>query len=68
MGQARRLEVVDFPDEAHPFQPAATGELSIEIEMMMVGSSCKAMIVYTGDLAHVRSKHVSKVFVEKFCT
>jgi hypothetical protein len=68
MGQQRKMEIVNFPDEVHPFKPAAFGELSIEVEMMMVGQSCKAMVVYTGDLAHIRSKHVSKSFVDRYCT
>lgn len=68
VGQHRRLEVVSFPDEAHPFQPSAIGELALEVEMIMVGQNCKAMVVYTGDLARIRSKHVSKTFIEKFCT
>ena len=68
LGNDRKLEIVDFPDEDHAFQPAAVGELSIEIEMLLVGEKSKVMVVYTGDLAKIKSKHVSKSFTEKFCT
>lgn len=62
------MEIVDFPDEEIAVRPLAVGELCIEIEMLTVGDKNKVMVVYTGDLAHIRSKHVSKAFVEKYCT
>lgn len=43
-------------------------ELAIEIEKQMVGDNCKALVVYTGDLAKITPRKVCKSFVDKFCT
>ena len=40
------------------------GELSIEIEQLIIKQSCKALVVYTGDLARIQPKHVAKSFLD----
>jgi hypothetical protein len=34
----------------------------------MIGDNCKALVVYTGDLAQISSSKVTKAFIDKFCT
>ncbi len=49
-------------------QSVETSELSIEVEKIMVGQNCKALVVYTGDLVKITSKNVCKAFIDRFCT
>ena len=44
------------------------GELIIEVEKVMLGPNCKAIAVYTGDLALVNTRELTNAFVTKFCT
>jgi hypothetical protein len=34
----------------------------------MVGDTCKAIVVYTGDLARIKPSQVAKSFIDKYCT
>ena len=53
LGEQRRMQIENQGDGAD------VGELSIEIEQLVVGRSCKALVVYTGDLARIKPKHVA---------
>ena len=43
------------------------GELAIEIEQLVVGKSCRAIVVCTGDLARISPKHVAQSFIDNQC-
>ena len=43
------------------------GELSIEIEQLIVRGACRAIVVYTGDLARIKPKHVAQCFINTKC-
>ena len=46
LGDRRRMQIEDK-------STTDVGELSIEIEQLVFGNSCKALVVYTGDLARI---------------
>ena len=56
------MQLSEFP------QSDQNDELVIEIEKQMLGDNCKAIVVYTGDLAKVNPSQVTKTFIDKFCT
>jgi hypothetical protein len=43
-------------------------EMAIEIERVLVGKSCKGLLVYTGDFARITPKEVIQRFVDTQCT
>lgn len=62
IGSRRRLELDKME------QPSRIPELQIEVEQVMYGPNCKAVVVYTGDLARITIKKLTKTFIDKFCT
>lgn len=43
-------------------------ELVLEIEQLIYGGSCKAILVYIGEIANVNSKEMAFHFFEKYCS
>ena len=43
------------------------GELAIEIESLTIGTKVCAIVVYTGELASIKSKDVINTFFETQC-
>ena len=43
------------------------GELSVEIEALVIGTKVTAIVVYTGDLANIDSKEVNQSFIDANC-
>lgn len=62
IGSRRRLDLDKME------QPSRIPELQIEVERVMYGPNCKAVVVYTGDLARIPLKKLTKTFIDKFCT
>ena len=49
---------------AREFKKESTEELALEIERVLVGKSCKGLLVYTGDFARISPKEVIQRFVD----
>jgi hypothetical protein len=42
-------------------------ELTLEIEQLIYGDSCKAILVCTGELAKLETKEIAQHFYERYC-